>query len=207
MNIPILFENSDCMALDKPAGLAVQGGRGVGKSLDDILSAEFSPRPLLVHRLDKDTSGVILVAKNPKSAAFLSKIFAEKNAVMKRYLALCAGTPEPPAGRIETALHIKGVWKKASTSYSLIKKLGKNSLLELELGTGRMHQIRRHLNLIGNPVLGDEKYGDFALNRELRKTMGLKRLLLHSSRLIILPASGLSLDVTSPPPDYWKDWL
>lgn len=206
MNIPILFQNNDCMVLDKPSGLAVQGGQGVRKSLDNILSSEFSPRPLLVHRLDKDTSGIILTAKNSKSAAFFGKIFAEKNAVIKRYLAVCAGTPEPK-GRIETDLDIKGVRKKAETRYKKISGNENFSLLEIELGTGRMHQIRRHLSLAGFPILGDEKYGDFKLNKELRKDGRLKRLLLHASRLIISTYSGFSLDVTSPLPPYWESFL
>ena len=75
--------------------------------------------------------------------------------------------------------------------------------MELELGTGRMHQIRRHLAMTGSPVLGDDKYGDFTLNRELRKTIKLKRLLLHAFRLVIPAALGFAVDVQAPLPDYW----
>ncbi|WP_010260929.1 RluA family pseudouridine synthase [Treponema primitia] len=214
-NITVLFENDQCMVLNKPAGLAVQGGEGVGTSLDSLLSAEYSPRPLLVHRLDKDTSGVILVAKTKEAAALFAGIFARPVSVtfsvQKQYLAVCAGRPTPESGTIETDLEIRGAARKAKTSYRRINgvsHLSDFSLLELELGTGRMHQIRRHLASIGHPILGDDKYGDFALNKRLRKERGLKRLLLHASRLVIPEGlCGFTLDVSAPLPEYFGAFL
>jgi 23S rRNA pseudouridine955/2504/2580 synthase len=99
--------------------------------------------------------------------------------------------------------------KKSETRYKrisggLIEAGLEYSVTELELGTGRMHQIRKHLAMTGNPVLGDDKYGDFALNKKLRKTHGLKRLLLHASRLAI--KGEYELDVTSPLPEYFREW-
>jgi 23S rRNA pseudouridine955/2504/2580 synthase len=203
--IDVLFENECCLVLNKPAGLAVQGGEGVGASLDALLAAEYTPRPLLVHRLDKDTSGVILVAKNREAAARFSALFG--GGVLKQYLAVCAGIPQPPEGLIREDLEVRGRVKKSETRYRV---LGSSAgapdcaALELELGTGRMHQIRRHLAHTGHPILGDDKYGDFALNRAFRKSAGLKRLLLHASRLVIAPASFPGgLDVTAPLPDYF----
>jgi 23S rRNA pseudouridine955/2504/2580 synthase len=208
-NIPILFENDDCIILNKPAGLPVQGGEKVGACLDGLLAAERSPRPLLVHRLDKDASGLILVAKNREAAARFAALFAPGKAgrgITKRYLALCAGTPDPPAGVIREELSGKRGAQPAETSYRLREARGRFSLLELELGTGRTHQIRRHLSLLGNPILGDDKYGNFALNKELRQTLGLKRLLLHSARLIIPPSLlGYPLDISAPLPDYFQN--
>ncbi|MDR2193684.1 MAG: RluA family pseudouridine synthase, partial [Treponema sp.] len=190
--IEVLFENEFCLVLNKPAGLAVQGGEGVGASLDRILQDQYRPRPLLVHRLDKDTSGVILTAKGPAAAARFSAIFAGAGAALKQYLAICAGVPDPVEGVIRLDLEIRGRGgtaspKKSETRYRLAgaSAEGEFSLLELELGTGRTHQIRRHLAGIGRPVLGDDKYGDFALNKALRKARGLKRLLLHCYRLRI----------------------
>ncbi|MDR2071196.1 MAG: RluA family pseudouridine synthase, partial [Treponema sp.] len=194
--VAVLFENDDCIVLNKPAGLAVQGGKRVEVSLDSLLADEWSPRPLLVHRLDKDTSGVILAAKTAPTAVCFSALFAgEKDSlVCKRYLALCAGRPEREEARIRTELEIRGKDKYAETGYRVVSCREGFSLLELELGTGRMHQIRRHLALIGHPVLGDDKYGDFTLNKELRRTRRLKRLLLHASRLSIgAEALGYSL--------------
>jgi 23S rRNA pseudouridine955/2504/2580 synthase len=204
--VTVLFENDDCIVLNKPAGLAVQGGKGVDVSLDSLLAGEWSPRPLLVHRLDKDTSGLILAAKTPPAAARFSAVFAGTGGrrAVKQYLAVCAGRPERDEGRIRTELEIRGKDKHAETGYRVVSGGDGSSLLELELGTGRMHQIRRHLALIGHPVLGDDKYGDFALNRELRKTRGLRRLLLHASRLIIsAEALGYPLDVKAPLPEYF----
>ena len=205
--VTVLFENDYCVALNKPAGLAAQGGAGITVSLDGILAAEFSPRPRLVHRLDRDTSGVILAAKDQAAAARFSRLFSgrltgpdDSGGAVKRYLSICAGCLEPPAGFISLELDVRGKTKAAQTAYREVETRGEFSLVELELGTGRMHQIRRHLARAGCPVLGDDKYGDFALNRRLRKERGLKRLLLHASRLII---TG-ELDVSAPVPDYFE---
>ena len=211
--IPLLYENDLCFVFNKPAGLAVQGGEGVKTSLDSILSLHCSPRPLLVHRLDRDTSGVILVAKTKEAAHFFSGLFSSpKSGLKKQYLAVCKGVPEPETGKISLAID----GKKSETFYKLISSLNlcvplreensnKFSMLELELGTGRMHQIRRHLSQISHPLLGDDKYGDFSLNKKLRKAIGLKHLLLHASRLIIPHSSGFpgGLDINAPLPDYW----
>jgi 23S rRNA pseudouridine955/2504/2580 synthase len=211
--IPVLFENDACMVLNKPVGLAVQGGKGVGVSLDSILEESYKTRPLLVHRLDKDTSGLILVAKSKEAAAFFSPLF-DKGIVRlggtapinKQYLAAVRGKPEPKDGIISLNLNINKKEKKSETSYRLLASSTQDfSLLELELGTGRMHQIRRHLAMIEHPVLGDDKYGDFALNKLLRKTVGLKRLLLHACRLKIAPCILLpqGLDIYAAAPDYF----
>ena len=213
--IPLLFENEYCMVLNKPAGLAVQGGKGIGISLDSILEESFKVRPLLVHRLDRDTSGVILVAKNREAAAVFSKVLGEKKpGLIKQYIAITSGIPVPEKGVIQLDLEIQGKSRKSETSYKL---LGSGnildtvfSLMELELGTGRMHQIRRHLMLINHPVLGDDKYGDFSLNRELKKAAGLKRLLLHAGRLQIPPIQPVlpvGFDIIEPPPDYFTPFL
>ncbi|GHU78550.1 hypothetical protein FACS189462_3400 [Spirochaetia bacterium] len=225
--IAVLFENDECIVLDKPAGLAVQGGEGVGASLDRLLAEDWNPRPLLVHRLDKDTSGLILAAKNREAAAKFSAIFAgtsgeaspgEKSGaaggkgrgILKQYLAVCKGRPQEDSGIIRLDLDIRGTMKKSETSFRLRSQRGDFSLLELELGTGRMHQIRRHLAQIKNPVLGDDKYGDFTLNRELRKTMGLRRLLLHSARLLIpetLTGFSGGIDVSAALPEYFLPFV
>jgi 23S rRNA pseudouridine955/2504/2580 synthase len=222
--VDILFENDEVLVLNKPAGLAVQGGAGIAVSLDRLLEKTYHPRPLLVHRLDQDTSGVILTAKNRDAAARFSRLFAEEKPrpggsvlggagtggmLVKQYRALCAGTPPEDSGLIEYSLGIRGMEKTARTAYKRLGGNGEFSLLELELGTGRTHQIRRHLAKIGNPVLGDDKYGDFGLNKRLRRTMGLRRLLLHACRLVIPagPDGSGALDISAPLPEYFTPFL
>ena len=209
--LEVLHEDDLCLVLNKPAGLAVQGGQGVNTSLDKILAAAFSPPPLLVHRLDKDTSGLILVAKTKEAAALFSRLLGEGGAT-KQYTAVCLGCPAGKEGSIKEDLFIRGSVKKSETRYKVIKTgvlpLPEEnqpqmdfSVLELTLGTGRMHQIRRHLAMTGNPILGDDKYGNFAVNKKLRKAIGLKRLLLHASRLVI--PGKVNLDISAPLPDYF----
>ena len=211
-SLDIVYEDSMCIVVNKPAGLAVQGGKGIGVCLDSILASSFEQRPLLVHRLDRDTSGLILVAKNAASANAFSKLLAGgagARTVTKRYTAVCSRPPEKPEGIIRLELETHGKTRKSETRYRLVRELaGGFSLVELELGTGRMHQIRRHLAMTGSPVLGDDKYGDFALNRSLHKTHGLRRLLLHASRLIIPQMPGGSkLDIQAPLPEHFRDFV
>ena len=205
-HLEILYEDDSVIIVNKPAGLAVQGGKGVKTSLDNILAEIRSPPPLLVHRLDKDTSGVLLAAKHREAAAELSRLFGASGRVVKQYTAVCARCPDKEEDTITHDITINGRLKKAETRYRVIKSGSLNSgeafsVLEIELGTGRMHQIRRHLAMIGNPVLGDDKYGDFSLNKKLRKCAGLKRLLLHASRLVI--KDRLQLDIKAPLPEYF----
>jgi 23S rRNA pseudouridine955/2504/2580 synthase len=214
----VVYEDDVCIVINKPAGLAVQGGKRAGLSLDLVLAQRAALNkidpPLLVHRLDRDTSGILLVAKNKTAAAVFSRLLGGKSssgkAVIKRYLAICKGVPPRQEGIIQIDLEVHGAVKKSETSYRFLSgsDKGEFSLLELELGSGRMHQIRRHLALNGNPVLGDDKYGDFKLNHSLRKSMKLHKLLLHAARIIIpLTPDGFSLDVSAPPPDYFQDFL
>jgi len=217
--IEILYEDDECLVINKPAGLAVQGGAGVSVSLDSLLARSFSPRPLLVHRLDRDTSGLLLVAKNKTSAARYSRLIGEGGAIAKHYLAVCFGAPEPGAGVIRNDIEIKGKKKNAETRYTALhsaslpallpeSRSGVFSVLELELASGRMHQIRRHMAFVGTPILGDDKYGDFALNKVLAKTLKLKRLLLHSFRLQIPPGRGVPpLDIHAPLPAHFSAFL
>jgi 23S rRNA pseudouridine955/2504/2580 synthase len=204
--LEIIFEDNSCAVINKPSGLAVQGGKGVGLCLDNILEQQWGRRPFLVHRLDKDTSGLILVAKTGDAAKRFSLLLGA--GVIKRYRAICKGRPVHGEGVIKADLDIRGSIKKAETRYRLLSVTGEFSLLELELCTGRMHQIRRHLALAGNPVLGDDKYGDFDLNHRLRTTHKLRNLLLHASQLIIPETQdNARLDLTAPLPAYFQQFL
>jgi 23S rRNA pseudouridine955/2504/2580 synthase len=212
-NAGILYEDDFCLVINKPAGLAVQGGKGVKSSLDKLLAEIRTPPPLLVHRLDKDTSGVLLTAKGREKAAYFSGLINSRKTV-KQYIAVCAGHPAKNEGVISDELLIRGRLKKSETVYRVIKsgrldlpvisvepEICEYSILELELGTGRTHQIRRHLAMNGNPILGDDKYGNFLLNKKLYKLIKLKHLLLHASRLII--NDGNNLNILAPLPEYF----
>ncbi|MCL2879293.1 MAG: RluA family pseudouridine synthase [Treponema sp.] len=226
--IDVLYEDENCLILNKPAGLAVQGGAGVSVSLDTILSDTYNPRPLLVHRLDRDTSGVILVAKNKNAAAFYSQLMGDGKSVCKQYLAACSGKPVRDSGLIRMEIDIQGKNKYTESRFTVLKSASfpivpagnipdENgaqghtllvSLLELEPETGRMHQLRRHMAVSGTPILGDDKYGDFSLNKTLAKTMKLKHMLLHAYRLTILRGHGEPpLVVEAPLPPYFAEFL
>ena len=206
-SIEILHEDDISLVINKPSGLAVQGGEGVKTSLDRLLAEIRTPPPLLVHRLDKDTSGVLLTAKGKTNAARFSSILGADGKAIKQYIAVCKGQPVKNEGVINEELNIHGKLKKSETKYKVIKSgiieqaNCEYSVLEIELGTGRMHQIRRHLAMTGNPILGDDKYGDFALNKMLYKTIKLKKLLLHASRLVI---RELNIDVSAKLPEYFE---
>jgi len=215
-DITVLFEDENVLILDKPAGLPVQGGTGVKVSLDSLLAERYKDRPeqrpLLVHRLDKDTSGVIVTAKTKESAALCSALFASPF-LKKRYVALCAGMSKS-GGTISESLVVKGRELTAKTNYrrlwygnlpEAVPVVTETvSLLELQPATGRMHQLRRHLERIHLPILGDDKYGNFALNKHLKKILGLKKLLLHAAS-IQLPDSLVKggIRISAPLPDYF----
>jgi 23S rRNA pseudouridine955/2504/2580 synthase len=224
-NIKVLFEDDNFLVLNKPAGLPVQGGAGVGASLDSLLTDAYKSRLFLVHRLDKDTSGVIVTAKTRENAAACSALFASPAGLHKRYLALCAGMPDEK-GFIGETLLVKGRELTAETSYLRMACAnfpvdadfpgnagspadhtfsGPVSFLELQPATGRMHQIRRHLARINCPILGDDKYGNFVLNKKLRKSLGLKRLLLHAASIRLPPSLVKGgIEINAPLPDYFS---
>ena len=200
------------LAFDKPAGLAVQGGAGVSESLEDLLKAYAKPgKPLkLVHRLDRETSGVIIVAKNRTSAAALSKSFESRDAI-KTYLAIVCGTVEEEQGMIKTPLKKisqKGVdmmraaraseqGALAATTKYRVLNIGQGcAAVALMPETGRMHQLRAHMAILGNPIAGDGKYGGlFALGKTK-----VPSLMLHAFTLAIPHPKGGMLDLRAAPP-------
>jgi 23S rRNA pseudouridine955/2504/2580 synthase len=217
----ILFEDEHVLVLDKPFGLAVQGGTGTRRHIDGLLAGmadRFGDRPRLVHRLDRDTTGVLLVAKNRDAAAKLGRIFQTRSAA-KTYWALVNGVPVPRQGRIEAALVKAGgpegdrVRKArpgeqaeamhATTHYSVIDRVAhKAAWVSLKPVTGRQHQLRAHMALIGHPIVGDNKYeGDRNMPAENIEA----KLHLHARRLVIPhPAGGRKIDVTAPLPEHMR---
>lgn len=197
--VVLVLRTDDFVVLDKPAGLASQPGSNQmpGDSLVELLwtwaEEEYLDfKPALVHRLDQETSGLIIAALSGQAVRGLNARIREHK-VRKEYVALVKGHLQKKQGTIELALDrtdsAKGAkmdvghGKAAITHYRVERELPDSSLVRIRLETGRMHQIRAHFAAIGHPLFGDGRYGDFALNRELRKRLGLKRLFLHSALL------------------------
>lgn len=202
------------IAFNKPSGLSSQGGRIQAHTLDDLLWAfarSNGKRPELVHRLDRDTSGVILAAKTKPAAGFLGKAMQARK-FSKTYLALVSAAPEPRSGVIDAPLLRQEIGREsymrvvdpgvegaqASVSrYRTLAASDEGALVELEPQTGRMHQLRVHMASIGRPLVGDVRYGG-ALTAAGR---GAPRLMLHASKLSFPHPEGGRTTVEAPPPE------
>ena len=216
----VLFEDDMLLVLDKPAGVAVHGGSGVSLGLiEQLRQSRPEARFLeLAHRLDRDTSGVLLLAKK-RSA--LTALHAQLRAgqVRKYYLTLVHGAWQRQGQDIRLPLNkyvlasgerrvsVKEGGLPSHTRIRLRERRGDFSLLEAELKTGRTHQIRVHLAHLGFPIAGDDKYGDFALNKEGAR-LGLKRMFLHARKTVIEhPVSGESMTFEAPLPPELERFL
>ena len=216
--IPILFEDDALIAVDKPAGLAVHGGSGIALGLIEQLRAARSSAPFLelVHRLDRATSGVLLVAKKRSALTALHAQLREGR-VDKRYLVLVRGPWRDAKRKVDLPLHkfstrdgdrrvrVEDTGRPAVTIFRRERTWPLHdpplALLEAELETGRTHQIRVHLAHLGHPLAGDDKYGDFAWNKALSRA-GLKRMFLHAARVRFEhPASGETMSLAAALPD------
>jgi len=216
----ILYEDAEVFVFNKPFGLAVQGGSGLTRHVDGMLPALASARgdiPRLVHRLDRDTTGVLVVARTRKAAADLGASFRARS-TKKIYWALCAGVPRVKQGRISTFLakgedehgdqkmKVVGQGGDAShalTYYAVVEHSAqKLSWLSLRPVTGRTHQLRVHAAEMGHPIVGDPKYFNVE-NWELPGGLQ-KRLHLHARRIVMPLPSGKTLDVTAPLPQHMQ---
>jgi len=208
---PVLFEDEALLAIDKPAGTAVHGGSGVSFGvIEQLRRARPQAKCLeLVHRLDRETSGVLLVAKKRSALTAMHEIMREGNSD-KRYLTLVLGAWQNAKQHVKLPLHkfdtpqgekrvmVREDGQTAHTIFTLQQRWPGFSLLEAQLKTGRTHQIRVHLSHLGFPIAGDDKYGDFARNKELMK-QGLKRMFLHAHAIAFNhPLTGEPLRITAP---------
>ncbi|MCF8151410.1 MAG: RluA family pseudouridine synthase [Burkholderiaceae bacterium] len=207
------WEDEALIVIDKPAGVAVHGGSGVSFGVIEQLRRS---RPLakfleLAHRLDRDTSGLLVVAKKRKALTRLHDLFRE-GGIRKRYLALVKGQWRNELQHVRLPLYKYltadgerrvSVSPEGKASHSIVRLVARwenFSLVEVELKTGRTHQIRVHLAHLGFPIAGDDKYGDFSLNKTLQKT-GLGRMFLHAAKLALPhPLSDAPLELESPLP-------
>jgi 23S rRNA pseudouridine955/2504/2580 synthase len=213
----LVYEDDALIVIDKPAGVAVHGGSGVSYGvIEQIRQARPAARFLeLAHRLDRETSGLLAIGKKRSALTRLHDQFRD-GVIDKRYLALVKGRWRDQLRNVKLPLlkylTAEGerrvrVSPEGKESHSIMRlqrrwatPFGEFSLLEVELRTGRTHQIRVHLAHLGFPIVGDEKYGDFALNRDLQKH-GLKRMFLHAASMRLPhPLSGESLALSAPLP-------
>ncbi len=209
-----LYKDDAVLVLNKPAGLAVQGGTSVSRSVDGMLDAvaEGGERPRLVHRLDRDTAGVLVLARTPQAARHLTAAFRGRS-VRKIYWGLVRGIPEPADGVIDAPLNKSGGsrekmeidesdGRRAITLFRTLDRAGRVvAWLALWPRTGRTHQIRAHCAAIGTPILGDGKYGG---REAFVDSEGLARKVHLLARRIVLPHPGGRgmIDVTAPLPDH-----
>lgn len=213
----MLFEDKTCLVINKPSGIAVHGGSGINLGIIEALRAmrPDEQRLELVHRLDRDTSGCLLVARNRASLRVLQDQMRERT-IDKRYFALVRGQWSKDLYEVNAPLrkntlssgervvraHKEG--KQALTRFKVIRQFKEATLIEAKLETGRTHQIRVHCQLVGHPLAGDLKYGDEGFDKSL-KNLGLNRLFLHASELQFnLPRTGELIKVTAPLPEDLK---
>ena len=220
---PVLFEDDFLIAINKPAGVAVHGGSGLKYGVIEALRAARPDAKFLelVHRLDRDTSGVLMLAKKRTTLVAMHALLREGK-TDKRYLTLTRGRwPHEAKHHVRAALHKyvtaegerrvtpaeEDEGKEAHTVFTLQKRYAEATLLEAQLKTGRTHQIRVHLASSGYPILGDDKYGDFELNKRLQK-QGLKRMFLHAAKIsFVHPESGERLRIEAPLPEECARYL
>jgi 23S rRNA pseudouridine955/2504/2580 synthase len=214
----ILFENDYIAVLNKPFGIAVQGGTKTARHIDGLLAGMADrfggERPRLVHRLDRDTSGILVLAKDRQTAARLGRLFQTRS-VQKIYWAVTRGVPKPPQGKVEAAL-VKAAGpegdrvrkagpgeqdlaRHATTYYSVVDRAGQLAWISLKPVTGRQHQLRAHMDILGTPILGDHKYGEIA---EMLMDDIENKLHLHARRLTLKDAKIGDIDISAPLPPH-----
>ena len=222
VDLPIIYEDEAMLVIDKPEGIAVHGGSGVSFGVIEALRRQRPQAKFLelAHRLDRETSGVLLVGKKRLALTALHDMFREHGAgADKRYLVLVKGRWMNNTQHVKLALHkyltesgerrvsVNPEGKASHTVFRLLARWPEMSLLEAQLKTGRTHQIRVHLAHLGFPILGDEKYGEFALNKNLKRD-GLKRMALHAWRMAFKhPLTAEPLECVAPLPDNFKSYI
>lgn len=196
MAASIVFEDDRLLAIDKPSGVASHGGSGISFGVIETLRALRPDQSLeLVHRLDRDTSGVMVVAKKRSALTQLQALMRGEGGIAKRYLALLVGRMPDGLMSVDAPLHVglrqggerhvqvSEAGKPSLSHFRVLERRGGHSYCEIRIATGRTHQIRAHALHIGHPVAGDDKYGDADTNQRLRGQAGLKRLFLHAASL------------------------
>ena len=217
MAASIVFEDARLLAISKPTGVASHGGSGISFGVIETLRALRPNQPMeLVHRLDRDTSGLMVIAKKRSALRELQALLREDPSVQargiaKRYLALLAGRMPDGVMSVDAPLHVglrqggerhvqvDPAGKASLSHFRVLERRGGHSYCEVRIETGRTHQIRVHAQHIGHPVAGDDKYGDDAVNRRMREQLGLRRLFLHAASLEFALEGGQAPYVLNAP--------
>lgn len=197
MEEAIVFEDAKLLVINKPTGVASHGGSGISHGAIETMRALRPNMNLeLVHRLDRDTSGLLIIAKKRSALVELQALLREDHGgIQKRYLTLLAGRMPDGVMSVDAPLHVglrqggerhvqvNAIGKPSLSHFKVLERRGGQSYCEVRIETGRTHQIRVHAQHIGHPVAGDDKYGDPAVNKRFREQIGLKRLFLHAASL------------------------
>jgi 23S rRNA pseudouridine955/2504/2580 synthase len=196
MEAAIVFEDARLLALNKPSGVASHGGSGISFGAIETMRALRPEQSLeLVHRLDRDTSGLLIMAKKRSALTEMQALMREEGGIAKRYLALLTGRMPDGVMSVDAPLHVglrqggerhvqvHAAGKASLSHFRVLERRGGQSYCEVRIETGRTHQIRVHSQHIGHPIAGDDKYGDAEANKRLREQVGLKRMFLHASTL------------------------
>lgn len=206
----ILYEDADLLIVNKPVGVAVHGGSGIKLGLIELLRIMHPQEHFLelVHRLDKDTSGCLIIAKKHSVLRKLHELLRESR-VCKTYVALTSGHWRNKINKVNIALRknllssgervvkVAEGGKSAFTEFEVVKNFKIASLVEAKLHTGRTHQIRVHAQISGHPIAGDDKYGDRDFNR-IMQNKGLRRMFLHAKKIVFTSPSGKKISITAP---------
>lgn len=238
-DLEVLYMDDDVLIINKPSGIAVQGGSKISISIDDLgdlLKFESENKPKLVHRIDRDTSGVLIMARNDSSARSLSKMFKNSGTIQKHYIAICSGYPNKSKGTISiplTKLKLDGNKEVMSyspesgddaiTHYKVLKHNQMASIIQFDIVTGRTHQVRAHAAITGMPIVGDEKYGfdycmsvrkfltpaekqSFTLQNNPPRINSEKQLFLHAES-VEFKLHGKTISVRAPLPQKFQEAL
>lgn len=222
MDASIVFEDARLLAISKPSGIASHGGSGISFGVIETLRALRPNQPLeLVHRLDRDTSGLMVLSKKRSALTQLQALLREDHGagIRKRYLTLLAGRMPDGTMSVDAPLHVglrqggerhvqvNPQGKISLSHFGVLERLGGQSYCEVRIETGRTHQIRVHAQHIGHPVAGDDKYGDVEVNKRMREQIGLRRLFLHAASLEFTLDDGEAYVLNAPLADDLREAL
>lgn len=222
MDASIVFEDARLLAISKPSGIASHGGSGISFGVIETLRALRPNQPLeLVHRLDRDTSGLMVLSKKRSALTQLQALLREDHGagIRKRYLTLLAGRMPDGTMSVDAPLHVglrqggerhvqvNPQGKISLSHFGVLERRGGQSYCEVRIETGRTHQIRVHAQHIGHPVAGDDKYGDVEVNKRMREQIGLKRLFLHAASLEFTLDDGEAYVLNAPLADDLREAL